>query len=33
MPRNKQELQKVTGFSEVKENKYGYDIFKIINKY
>jgi len=33
MPRSKEELQKVAGFREVKANKYGYDIFKIIKKY
>lgn len=33
MPRNKEELQKVSGFGEVKANKYGDDILKIINKY
>lgn len=33
MPRNKEELQKVAGFGEVKANKYGDDILKIIKKY
>ncbi|QXE20848.1 HRDC domain-containing protein [Clostridium sp. 001] len=33
MPRNKEELQKVAGFGEVKVNKYGDDILKIIDKY
>lgn len=33
MPRSKEELQKVAGFGEVKANKYGDDIFKIIKKY
>ncbi|WP_010247765.1 HRDC domain-containing protein [Acetivibrio cellulolyticus] len=33
MPRNKEELQTVSGFSEVKANKYGDDILKIIKKY
>lgn len=33
MPRNKEELQTVAGFGEVKANKYGDDILKIIMKY
>ena len=33
MPRNREELQKVSGFAEVKANKYGDDILKIIEKY
>jgi hypothetical protein len=33
MPRNKEELQTVSGFGEVKANKYGDDILKIIKKY
>jgi superfamily II DNA helicase RecQ len=33
MPRNKEELKKVSGFGEVKANKYGNDILKIIEKY
>lgn len=33
MPRNKVELQTVSGFGEVKANKYGDDILKIIEKY
>ena len=33
MPRNKEELQTVAGFGEVKVNKYGDDILKIIKKY
>ena len=33
MPRSKEELQTVNGFAEVKANKYGDDIIKIINKY
>jgi hypothetical protein len=33
MPRNKKELKKVSGFGEVKANKYGDDILKIIEKY
>jgi hypothetical protein len=33
MPRNKVELQTVSGFGEVKANKYGDDILKIIKKY
>jgi hypothetical protein len=33
MPGNKEELQKVSGFGEVKANKYGDDILKIIKKY
>lgn len=33
MPINKEELQKVSGFGEVKANKYGDDILKIIEKY
>ena len=33
MPGNKEELQTVAGFGEVKANKYGDDILKIIKKY
>lgn len=33
MPRSKEELQTVSGFGEVKANKYGDDIFRIIKKY
>jgi hypothetical protein len=33
MPRNKVELQTVSGFGEAKANKYGDDILKIIKKY
>ncbi|GLC31676.1 HRDC domain-containing protein [Clostridium omnivorum] len=33
MPRNKEELQRVVGFGEIKANKYGDDILKIIKKY
>lgn len=33
MPRNKEELQKVSGLGAVKANKYGDDILKIIKKY
>jgi len=33
MPRNKEELKTVSGFGEVKANKYGDDILKIIKKY
>ena len=33
MPRNKEELQTVSGFGEVKANKYGDDILKIVKKY
>jgi hypothetical protein len=33
MPRNKEELQTVSGFGEVKANKYGEDILKIVKKY
>lgn len=33
MPRNKEELQTVAGFGEVKANKYGDDILKIVEKY
>lgn len=33
MPRSKKELQTVSGFGEVKANKYGDDILAIIGKY
>lgn len=33
MPRSNEELLEVAGFSEVKINKYGNDILKIISKY
>lgn len=33
MPRNKEELLKVAGFGDIKANKYGDDILKIIKKY
>ncbi|MFL0248092.1 HRDC domain-containing protein [Candidatus Clostridium stratigraminis] len=33
MPRNKEDLQMVSGFGEIKANKYGEDILKIIKKY
>lgn len=33
MPKNKEELQAVAGFGEVKANKYGDDILEIIMKY
>jgi superfamily II DNA helicase RecQ len=33
MPRSKEELQTVAGFGEVKANKYGDDILRIIKKY
>lgn len=33
MPRNKNELQYVAGFGEMKANKYGDDILKIVDKY
>ncbi len=33
MPRNKEELQAVAGFGEVKANKYGDDILSIVGKY
>ena len=33
MPRDKEELQTVAGFGEIKANKYGDDILKIIKKY
>ena len=33
MPRNKVELQTVSGFGEVKANKYGDEILKIVKKY
>ncbi len=33
MPKNKEELQTVAGFGEIKANKYGTDILKIIGKY
>lgn len=32
MPRNKEELKNVSGFGEIKANKYGDDILRIINK-
>ena len=33
MPRNKEELQTVAGFGEVKANKYGDEILEIIKRY
>jgi len=33
MPRNNVELQTVAGFGELKANKYGKDILRIIEKY
>lgn len=33
MPRNKKELKAVSGFGEIKVNKYGDDILQIVNKY
>lgn len=33
MPRSEEELIKVDGFGKVKADKYGDDIFKIVNKY
>lgn len=33
MPRNKEELLKVAGFGDIKTNKYGDDILKIMKKY
>jgi superfamily II DNA helicase RecQ len=33
MPKNKDELKLVAGFGEIKVNKYGDDILKIVNKH
>jgi superfamily II DNA helicase RecQ len=33
MPRNKEELQTVEGFCEIKANKYGDDILEIVPKF